>query len=355
MICIACKREFQPNVTEYIVCPYCGASNTSSPPNTTAIEPLAIQPNRGLAKLFSKKPALIAIGVFTALLLISGAVFAVLKTREQNQTSVTPSSNTAATTEDPLNTQKPEEPEKEKSVTVKTATNTKPKSGLSKIISKINKQLLPYGVTVTLKPQNNEYTYSTWSVLKDKDLDKLQQVSTYLTEEFNKYPTDLVANSGLSTIGLVKNLKVSDQGRAAAAAPSIEAMLYDVNAMVDAGSTYAREVVSHEYWHYLDYQMQGSYDYDDSKWKACNPGGFKYGAGGVYAYEPESGYVAEFYPKAGFITTYSTYGIEEDRAEMFGWLIYKPSKVKDLNDSKINCKIKRLTTLIHQLSPSMTF
>jgi hypothetical protein len=125
--------------------------------------------------------------------------------------------------------------------------------------------------------------------------------------------------------------------------------------MTNAGSSYALQVVSHEYWHYLDYIMEGSYDYDDSKWRACNTSGFTYGAGGVTAYDPDSGYKPAFHPKSGFITAYSTYGIEEDRAEMFGWLISKPSSVKNLKDSRINCKIKRLTTLVRQLSPSMSF
>jgi hypothetical protein len=230
-----------------------------------------------------------------------------------------------------------------------------PLSTLDQTVAIINQQLQPYGVTATLTPPNNAYTYSTWSTLTSADAANLQQFSTYLTQEFRKYPTNLVTNSGLKTIGLVKGLQVSGGARAAAPAPSITGMLYDVNVMTNAGSAYAREVVSHEYWHYLDYKMQGSYTYDDPSWDACNPGGFTYGSGGASAYGADSGYVAAFHPQAAFVTAYSTYAIQEDRAEMFGWLIYSPSSVKNLNDAGLNCKINRLTAIVHQLSPSMSF
>ncbi|CAN5404243.1 hypothetical protein BH09PAT4_BH09PAT4_01070 [soil metagenome] len=226
---------------------------------------------------------------------------------------------------------------------------------LDKTVESMNKELSRYGVTVTISPPNNKYTYSKWSTLKPADASTLQIFSTYLIQEFSKYPKSLVTNSGLKTIGLVKDLKVSGTARAAAPAPGIKAMIYDVNMMTKAGSDYAREVVSHEYWHYLDYKVHGSYTYKDAAWSACNPRGFTYGAGGVTAYDPSTGYVSAFHPQAGFITEYSKYGIEEDRAEMFGWLMSKPSTVKGLNDSKITCKIKRLTVLVHKLSPSMNF
>jgi hypothetical protein len=226
---------------------------------------------------------------------------------------------------------------------------------LDQVIASINQSLQPYGVTATLSPPNNSYTYSTWSTLTQSNASTLQTFSSYLTSQFSRYPVDLVTNSGLKTIGLVKNLQVSGGARAAAPAPSITGMLYDVPVMTNAGSAYAEEVVSHEYWHYLDYRMQGSYSYDDPQWDSCNPGGFTYGSGGASAYGTDSGYVPAFHPTADFISAYSEYAIEEDRAEMFGWLIYNPSADKGLNDTGINCKINRLTAIIHQLSPAMSF
>ncbi len=226
---------------------------------------------------------------------------------------------------------------------------------LDQIVASINQHLQPYGISATLAPPNNAETYSTWSTLDASDVDSLNKFSSYLVGQFGKYPTDLVVNSGLRTIGLVKDLVVSGGGRAAAPAPTLASMLYDVNAMNNGGDAYARKVVSHEYWHYLDYKMQGSYLYGDTQWDACNPAGFSYGSGGESAYAADSGYEAVFHPSAGFITAYSKYSIAEDRAEMFGWLIDSPSSVKSLNDGGINCKINRLTVIARQLSPAMGF
>ena len=224
---------------------------------------------------------------------------------------------------------------------------------LAEIVASINQSLRPYGVTASLSPANNSSTYSTWTVLSEDDASRLQQFKAYLIGEFSKYPSDLVANSGLKTIGLVKNLKVSGTGRAATPAPSVTSMLYDVDLLVNSGSEYAREVVSHEYWHYLDYKIQNSYNYADATWSGCNPVGFIYGSGGASAYN--GGYTAAFHPQPAFITAYAAYAIEEDRAELFGWLIYAPASVKGLGDAGINCKISRLTTIVRQLSPAMSF
>ncbi len=226
---------------------------------------------------------------------------------------------------------------------------------LESVTAGINQKLQPYGVVASLQPPQNPSTYSSWSVLASSDLAGLQQFAAYLTEEFAKYPKDLVKNSGVQTIGLVKSLRVSSQARTAAPAPSISAMLYDSIALANAGSAYAREVVSHEYWHYLEYKTHGSYNYSDGNWSACNPSGFSYGSGGASAYN--GSFTNTFHPQSGFITQYATYAIEEDRAELFGWLIYSPSSVKNLypGDSRLQCKANRLTELVHQLSPAMAF
>ncbi|HEY1064042.1 MAG TPA: hypothetical protein VGE30_01955, partial [Candidatus Saccharimonadales bacterium] len=223
------------------------------------------------------------------------------------------------------------------------------------IVSSMNQKLSNYGVKVSLEPPNKASTYSKWSTITSADTQNLQTFSNHLTEEFSKYPKNLVSKTGLKTIGLVKDLRVSGTARAAAPAPSITAMIYDVNMMVNAGAEYSRLVVSHEYWHYIDYASKGSYRYGDSKWEACNPKNFTYGNGGETAYDPDSGYKAAFHPKQSFITAYAQYGIEEDRAELFSWMMYKPSRVKQLDDKGIDCKIDRLTSLVRELSPGMSF
>lgn len=224
------------------------------------------------------------------------------------------------------------------------------------IVADINKKLGKYAVSVTLSPVNNSTSYSTWSELTDskQDVADLQEFAGYLQTEFSKYPIDLVKNSNLQTIGIVRDLKVSGTSRPSVPVPTLNAMVYDAPQEVGGGKDYASSGISHEYWHFLDYRIRSDYRYTDPEWTACNPAGFSYGSGGETAYgNPD--FKNAFYDRKGFVTEYSTYGIEEDRAEMFAWLMYVPDRVKYLDDAGIDCKTKRLTEIVRTLSPQMSF
>ncbi len=223
---------------------------------------------------------------------------------------------------------------------------------LEQLVASANQRLARYGVTVTLDPPADTYGYVKWAKLTPADAEKLRIFSDILVQEFSKYPVDFVKNSKLKYIGAVKNVNVVGQIRSASATPYDNTMLYDA---VTLGNTwdYSYHVVSHEYWHFIDFKLKNSYDYADAAWSKCNPSGFKYGDGGITTYD-DPNFSNKFHPSSGFITTYATYGIEEDRADMFGWMIYQPAKVRALNDSGINCKINRLTQIVRTLSPSMS-
>ena len=375
MTCISCKRLLQSDKSGFIVCSNCGSVNI---PNLLDKPENLIEINDPVRRTLLPKKVISLILVVTATTILTGGIVAAftfhtnphhkqtVTVTKADATSKASASTKSAGTQPGSVVEMPPKPgaiTPSPSVTTQTSTPALQPSSpaavsqltLDGIVNSINQQLRPYGVTVTLTPPNHMYSYSTWSELTNADANNLQQFSAYLTQEFSKYPKDLVTNSGLKTIGLVKNLQVAGTARASVPTPIVTGMVYDANTLATAGSVYARVVVSHEYWHYLDYVTYGSYTYDDPGWGACNPTGFTYGAGGATAYGANSGYVAAFHPSATFITAYSKYGIEEDRAEMFGWLMYSPSSVKNLNDSGINCKINRLTTLVRQLSPSMGF
>lgn len=378
MTCHSCNQPIDSNSSGFVVCPNCAsvniANSTESPttsessptfPSTAKVqgqvgEPITELPGRKhhlKQLLLANKLATTAVIGLIIICSVFGVVSA-LNAGGSNNKNPSPSTATpqpkSQTKSSPES--KKEAADKPSAQTPSAATNSPaPQTPLEQLVASMNQKLKKYGVSVTLSPSKEVVQSLSWSVLSSADIASLQQFSDYLTQEFSKYPTDLVTNSGLKTVGLVKKLVVDNQERAAAPSPYTTAMIYDVNAMVNAGSEYAREVISHEYWHYLDFAMQGTFYYLDSAWTACNPKGFSYGAGGASTYEPGSGYSAAFHPSTAFITAYSKYGIEEDRAEMFGWLMYSPTKVKSLNDTGINCKIKRLTTIVHQLSPSMAF
>lgn len=240
---------------------------------------------------------------------------------------------------------------KAKKTSPSTSVQSPSDAALSPIIDTINQQLQPYGVVATLSLENDP-PYGTWEKLAESDITNLRVTGTYVTDEFLKYPKDLVIKSGLKKIAFVKNLKNSPNYVSAFPSPALKAMVYDSNSLTSRID--GRRVVSHEYMHYLDYSLRGSFYYLDNVWSACNPSGFSYGNGGKTAYD-EPNFYPTFHPESGFISNYAKYGIEEDRAELFSYLMEDASMVRGLGDTRIDCKKNRLTQLVRELSPAMSF
>ena len=81
-----------------------------------------------------------------------------------------------------------------------------------------------------------------------------------------------------------------------------------------------RIVLHHEFFHYIDYADDQSYD--DDEWEGLNQKGFKYGNGG----DSEREWVKLDKNTRGFINHYSTTALEEDRAEIYQYLIKEDKK-----------------------------
>ncbi|HSX00649.1 MAG TPA: hypothetical protein VLF67_00260, partial [Candidatus Saccharimonas sp.] len=221
MKCSACSQELPAEAFGPLVCPQCGTVNVSF--GAEHVPPARAAGRAPLPR--HQRLALIQAAAAVALLLVGGAVAAYSLQAPHRPAPVavataTPTATPAAT---PTATPTPS-PTLTLAPTPAKATPTVPPT-LDAQMASINQTLSRYHLTITLSPANNAGTYSTWSTLTKDDVYTLKTFAPYLTEEWSKYPTDLVHNSGLKTIGLVKDLKVSTQARAAAPAPSIDGML----------------------------------------------------------------------------------------------------------------------------------
>lgn len=97
--------------------------------------------------------------------------------------------------------------------------------------------------------------------------------------------------------------------------------------------TYIRTVIHHELFHYVDFVHDGTYD--DPKFQKFNVPGFRYGKGGAYEREwkplsPDT---------KGFLNFYSTTGIEEDKAEIYQFIMTSPDKAFKHEDEIVNEKV----------------
>ena len=136
--------------------------------------------------------------------------------------------------------------------------------------------------------------------------------------EWNKYSIYFVTQTKIQGIYFVNNLNVSGQRRAAMPESYNHVLYLDISYIYDPD--YVREVIHHEFYHLIEYQFHGDFYYQDPAWMIFNPKSFKYLSSGSDAYT-DPNYIVKDHPKQGFVSTYSTYALEEDKAETFGYMM----------------------------------
>jgi hypothetical protein len=88
----------------------------------------------------------------------------------------------------------------------------------------------------------------------------------------------------------------------------------------------------------------------DHAWLALNPDGFRYGRGGRSMRAPSAGAFTRDVP--GFVTRYATSALEEDKAELFAFMLTEPAAVASLaeSDAVLARKVARMKQLVVELS-----
>jgi hypothetical protein len=200
------------------------------------------------------------------------------------------------------------------------------RGSLNQIESKYNIRIHVYyhGDTSLRKEKNvkgdsvarGEYSFKIISSYQSMLIERFTNV---LFAEFNKYPIDFIANSGLKEIAFVANLRVGRQRRIAMPESNTRTLYFDVN-YPGARDEYCSHAIHHELFHLIYFEIHGSFYYKDPAWLALNYSSFRYKGGGGLAYGNYQVFKKQK-PASGFITPYATYGVEEDMAEVFAFLM----------------------------------
>jgi len=181
----------------------------------------------------------------------------------------------------------------------------------------------------------------------------LDSYGILLAEEWNRYPVELVAKTGLKRIILCQDLAYNGQKRTAIPDFIHDDLYLDVSrGRYNEG--YVRKVIHHEYFHIIDWRDDGQL-YRDPIWAALNPPGFHYGAGGA-AVQNDSTVSLLTDTLPGFLTKYSASGVEEDKAELFAHVLVEPETVakRAEKDPVLAAKVARLKELLQSYVPSLT-
>ena len=175
-----------------------------------------------------------------------------------------------------------------------------------------------------------------------------------LAGEFDLYPDDFLRRVRLRRVVLCAGLRLD--GEPAAGVPDLDAGIVYLDAgALRADPAAGRQTVHHELFHLADWRDNGVIDRDPA-WEALNPAGFRYAGGGKAALADPAISTAPSDRVPGFLNTYSTTAVEEDKAEVFGWLMTNPgymAKHSAERDPVIAAKVARMKALVNRFCPAL--
>jgi hypothetical protein len=180
----------------------------------------------------------------------------------------------------------------------------------------------------------------------------VENYAALFIEEWSLYPVEMIRKTNLRRVILCKGLAFNGQLRTALPDYYHDDLLVDIIRGRE-NSVYTRQILHHEFFHVVDWKDDGQV-YQDERWLKLNPRSFKYGYGGpAMQGDRNSSLLTEDLP--GFLTRYSTSGLEEDKAEVFAWMVMKPSYVSERakKDPVLKAKTVRIKELVQDFCPQM--
>ncbi|MEK7472287.1 MAG: hypothetical protein AAB624_03525, partial [Patescibacteria group bacterium] len=179
-------------------------------------------------------------------------------------------------------------------------------------------------------------------------------IISLLYSEWGKYPSGFLSKVGLKKVAIVG--KIMNGSYEVAAMPRAEDQDVVYYSSLFGADTYMKRVAHHELDHLIEYNAHGTYYYNDASYKACNSPTFQYSSSGIDAYTGEGINSYSLHPYEGLIDGYSTYGIEEDKAQIYTELFANIGFLNGLTDtdSYLACKKNVYLAFLQSFNPSIT-
>ena len=166
--------------------------------------------------------------------------------------------------------------------------------------------------------------------------------------EFLIYPKSFIKNSKIKQIIFVHDIQFTTPfySQERAGCPEYQQTKSLILAAAERNFLYIRIVMHHEFFHYVDWIDDNSYE--DEIFEKLNEPNFKYGNGGEFERE----WIKLEKGTKGFINHYSTTGLEEDRAEIYQYLIGDPDEALNNKDEIVRKKVKRIQEFVNKFDPN---
>ncbi len=202
--------------------------------------------------------------------------------------------------------------------------------------------------------QNSGLGYGGLISASNSDDATVLAVVTMIYNEWGKYPSGFLGKVGLKQVAIVGG--INNSGYQVAAMPraeDLDVVYYSTNFGTD---TYMKRVAHHELDHLIEYNAYGTYYYNDATYKACNSPDFTYSSSGIDAYTGKGISAYALHPSVGLIDGYSTYGIEEDKAQIYTELFANIGFLNGLtaSDTRLTCKKNAYLAFLQTFDSSIT-
>jgi hypothetical protein len=158
------------------------------------------------------------------------------------------------------------------------------------------------------------------------------------------YPSSYIRKSKIEEFVYIHNLNfvTPEYSQYRAACPEYNYSCSMYYATKERSIEYIRLVLHHELFHYVDYTDDQTFE--DLEWRKLNTPKFKYGNGGHLERE----YKEKDSELKGFLNFYSTTGIEEDKAEIYQFLMLDPTSALNHEDIIIKKKANHLKMFLQK-------
>ena len=157
------------------------------------------------------------------------------------------------------------------------------------------------------------------------------------------YPKKFIQKTSIKALTLVHDIEFRTESytQDRKGCPEYKNTKSIVFSVDETNFAYIRIVLHHEFFHFIDFADDQSYD--DDEFENLNEKGFEYGEGG----DSERQWIKLDKNIRGFINHYSTTDLAEDRAEIYQYLIGCPDEALNNGDIIVRKKAKRIKDFLN--------
>jgi hypothetical protein len=208
-------------------------------------------------------------------------------------------------------------------------------------------------LTTRIECAKSQFTHETGSAaITGEAADEIPpSVRKLIFLELDRYPTRLLQRMALFEIIVCESLRADGEPRVMTF-NLVSGTLYVDCRILEYPRVFAQRVLHHEVFHLIDYRDDGNV-YADEEWFRLNPRNFEYLKSVSKATAKYGDLTALNVSQPGLLSGYSAVSLEEDKAELFSFMVVDPRMVERqcAQDTVVSAKAARIRAILNSFGP----